>query len=66
MKKALLAVGLLIAAGIYFHDEVERFARRVAGVETAEYRGGSGVAGSVGTMGRSMSGTFSSVGNTLK
>ncbi len=68
MKKAIIVVGVLAAAGYYFRDDVTRIADQVVDGKTIEYGSvaGPGMIRSADNLGQSLDGSFRSVGSLLK
>ena len=68
MKKAIIVVGVLVAAGYYFRDDVARIADQVVDGKTIEYGSvaGPGMIKSADNLGQSLGGSFDSVGSLLK
>ena len=68
MKKLIVVVGLLLAVGLVFRDELGRVADRVVDGKALEYGSSSapGMIKSADNLGQSLDGTFGSVGNMLK
>jgi hypothetical protein len=68
MKKAIIVVGVLIAAGFYFSDDLARIADRVGDGKAAEYGAVSapGMIRSADNVGQSLDGTFGSIGGAMR
>ena len=68
MKKAFIVVGVLVAAGYYFRDDVARVADRVVDGKTIEYGSVSapGMIKSADNLGQSLDGTFGAIGGAIR
>ena len=68
MKKAIIVVGVLVAAGFYFRDNLARVADRVVDGNAVEYGAVSapGMIRSADNLGQSLDGTFGSIGGALR
>ena len=68
MKKAIVVVGVLVAAGYYFRDDLGRVADRVVDGKALEYGANTapGMIDSADNLGQSLDGSFGAIGSTLK
>jgi len=68
MKKAIIVVGVLVAAGYFFRDDLGQVADRAVDGKTLQYGGYSapGMIKSADNLGQSLDGSFGSIGGSLK